>query len=44
MTFGDQTAELSKVHSALLAFGGKNDNLVTANAVRPIMGTCRQQR
>ena len=35
--FGEQTANLKEVDSALLAVGGQNDNICTVDAVRPVL-------
>lgn len=37
LSFGDKEARLSDIHSAVLAFAGESDNLVTADALRPLM-------
>jgi polyhydroxyalkanoate synthase len=38
MQFGEQTAKLSDVTSALLAMGSDSDTFVTADAVEPVIG------
>lgn len=38
MPVGDRTADFADIHASLLAFAGKNDTMVTADAVRPLLG------
>lgn len=37
MVFGDKVAKLSDINSSLLAIAGKGDNLVTRDAVKPVL-------
>ena len=37
MTIGEQTADLLQIKASLLAFAGKSDTMVTADAVRPLL-------
>ena len=38
MTIGEKTADLLQIKASLLAFAGKSDTMVTADAVRPLLG------
>lgn len=38
MPIGERTADLMDIKASLLAFAGKNDTMVTADAVRPLIG------
>ena len=37
MQLGDRVAYLSDINSALIAFGGSKDNIVTQSAVQPLL-------